>query len=51
MLPDHQGLTCTVLTEPARIALDAIHNRMPVIVDPDGARTFLDGCEIDAVPP
>ena len=27
-------------------ALDAIHVRMPVIVHPDGARTWLDGCEI-----
>lgn len=38
-LPDYEGLTCTVLTESARTALDAIHDRMPVIVDPDGART------------
>jgi putative SOS response-associated peptidase YedK len=25
-------------------------NRMPVIVDPDGALTWLDGCEIGTVP-
>jgi len=49
-LPDYEGLTCTVLTEPARTALVAIHDRMPVIIDPDGARTWLDGCEIGAVP-
>lgn len=49
-LPDYEALTCTVLTEPARTALDAIHDRMPVIIDPDGARNWLDGCEIAAVP-
>jgi len=49
-LPDYEGLTCTVLTEPARTALDAIHDRMPVIVDPDGARTWLEDCETGTVP-
>ena len=49
-LPDYEGLTCNVLTEPARAGLEAIHDRVPVIVDPDGAQTWLDGCYIDEVP-
>ena len=49
-LPDYAGLTCTVLTEPARPALDTIHDRMPVIVDPDGARTWLEGGPTDSLP-
>ncbi len=49
-LPDYEGLTCTILTEPARPDLDAIHDRMPVIVDPDGAQDWMDGSAADALP-
>jgi putative SOS response-associated peptidase YedK len=49
-LPDFEGLTCAVLTEAARPGLDALHDRMPVIIDQDGLAQWLDGCEISALP-
>lgn len=49
-LPDYQGLTCAVLTEPARPALDAIHDRMPVILGQDGIADWLGGAPVEAVP-
>jgi putative SOS response-associated peptidase YedK len=49
-LPDFTGLTCAILTEPARDELAMIHDRQPVIVDAEGARAWLDGAPIEAVP-
>ena len=49
-LPDFSGLTCAILTEPARDDLARIHDRQPVIVDPEGARAWLTGTPIEAVP-
>ena len=49
-LPDYEGLTCAILTEPARPGLDAIHDRMPVIVDTDGAEDWLAESAIDTLP-
>ena len=49
-LPDFSGLTCAILTEPARDDLARVHDRQPVIVDVDGARAWLDGTPIEIVP-
>ncbi len=49
-LPDFTGLTCAILTEPARDDLARIHDRQPVIVDAEGARAWLAGVPIEAVP-
>jgi putative SOS response-associated peptidase YedK len=49
-LPDFTGLTCSILTEPSRDNLASIHDRQPVIVDPEGARAWLVGSPIEAVP-
>lgn len=42
-LPDYQGLTCTVLTEPAQGALAALHHRVPLMLEPGALRDWLDG--------
>ncbi|MBZ4021370.1 hypothetical protein CKO11_02695 [Rhodobacter sp. TJ_12] len=42
-LPDFTGPTCAVITEPARAPFDAIHHRMPVLLDPEAATDWLDG--------
>lgn len=49
-LPDFKGLTCAILTEPSRDDLARIHDRQPVIVDPEGARAWLEGKPIEDVP-
>ena len=49
-LPDFTGLTCAIITEPSRDDLSIIHDRQPVIVDPEGARAWLAGVPIEAVP-
>lgn len=48
--PDFTGLTCAIITEPSRDDLSINHDRQPVIVDPEGARAWLAGVPIEAVP-
>jgi putative SOS response-associated peptidase YedK len=48
-LPDYQGLTCTVLTEPARPALAFLHDRSPVMLGEAGAAAWLDGTGVGEV--
>lgn len=35
-LPDFSGLTCAILTEPVRGDLAQVHDRMPVLMPPEG---------------
>ncbi|MBW7848849.1 MAG: SOS response-associated peptidase [Bacteroidales bacterium] len=49
-LPDWQGLTCTVLTEAARGAMGAIHDRMPLMLEPDGLHLWLAGAAAENLP-
>jgi putative SOS response-associated peptidase YedK len=49
-LPDYEGLTCAILTEPAEGAVAGIHDRQPVIVDREGARLWLEGRPIADIP-
>lgn len=49
-LPDYDGLTCAILTEPAQGDVAAIHDRQPVIVGAEGARDWLAGVPVEALP-
>lgn len=49
-LPDYEGLTCTIITEPARPALATIHDRQPVMIEPDTIARWLGGGDIADVP-
>ena len=49
-LPDFQGLTCTVLTEAVRPPLDAVHDRMPLMLPPEAMDAWLDGAPVEALP-
>lgn len=49
-LPDYEGLTCAVLTEPARPGLDGIHDRMPVMMGLDAVDDWLGGGPLEALP-
>jgi putative SOS response-associated peptidase YedK len=49
-LPDFQGLTCTLLTEAATGAMADLHDRQPVMLDPDGIDPWLGGLGLDDLP-
>jgi putative SOS response-associated peptidase YedK len=49
-LPDFEGLTCAVLTEAAREPLDAIHDRMPLVIEVGAIRDWLGGCDLATLP-
>ena len=49
-LPDHAGLTCTVLTEAVRQPLDVVHDRMPVMMPVEAIDVWLDGQPVDQLP-
>lgn len=42
-LPDFEGLTCTIITEPARGPMAAIHDRMPLLIAPETLPDWLSG--------
>jgi putative SOS response-associated peptidase YedK len=48
-LPDFTGATCAVMTEPVRAPLDAVHDRMPVLVLPEGIEQWLGGADTSDV--
>lgn len=48
-LPDYHGMTCTLITEPARAGLADIHPRTPVMLSQDGAEAWLDGADVEGV--
>ncbi|WP_080517581.1 SOS response-associated peptidase [Cereibacter sphaeroides] len=49
-LPDYEGPTCAVLTEPVRGALAQVHDRMPVMMGLEAAADWLGGCPVEALP-
>ena len=49
-LPDWQGETVTMLTEPAEGMIAAIHDRQPIIVDADAATAWLKGGGVEDIP-
>lgn len=48
-LPDFHGLTCAILTEAVRPPLGDVHDRMPVLVDMEGAEAWLRGTDLPDV--
>jgi putative SOS response-associated peptidase YedK len=48
-LPDFEGTTCAILTEPAKGLLSIFHDRQPVLLDRDAARMWLDGKFIEDI--
>jgi len=48
-LPDFAGATCAILTEAVRAPLDQVHDRMPVLLTPEGMAAWLAGAAADAV--
>jgi len=48
-LSDYKGLTCTVITEPARGELMSLHDRQPVMLTLDGVGQWLSGKDIAEV--
>lgn len=49
-LPDFEGLTYTILTEPAEGSLQELHPRMPVMLDESGYRSWAAGAVLDTLP-
>jgi putative SOS response-associated peptidase YedK len=49
-LPDFSGLTCAVLTEAVRPPLDAVHDRMPLLLEPGAVAAWLGGCALADLP-
>ncbi|MGP3696259.1 SOS response-associated peptidase [Rhodobacter sp. NSM] len=49
-LPDYQGSTCAVLTEPVRGDLTGVHDRMPVMIGLESADDWLGGCPVEELP-
>ena len=49
-LPDYAGLTAAVLTEPVRSPLDAVHDRMPLMLEPAAMAAWLGGCPVEELP-
>ncbi|ODM44038.1 hypothetical protein A9O63_19210 [Cereibacter johrii] len=49
-LPDYEGPTCAVLTEPVRGALAQVHDRMPVMMGLETATLWLGGYPIEELP-
>ena len=49
-LPDYVGLTATVLTEPVRSPLKAVHDRMPLMLEPAAMAAWLEGCPVEELP-
>jgi putative SOS response-associated peptidase YedK len=48
-LADFAGLTCAVMTEAVRPPLDAVHDRIPVLLPPDGVLPWLQGVPVEQV--
>ena len=49
-LSDFVGLTCAVMTEAVRTPLDSVHDRMPVLLEPETLSDWLDGCALADLP-
>lgn len=48
-LPDFAGPTCAVMTEAVRAPLDAVHDRIPVLLTPESLPDWLEGKGLDAI--
>ena len=48
-LPDFEGLTCTILTEPSTGAMASLHSRRPVMLAPEHFAEWLDGAAPEAL--
>lgn len=49
-LADYHGLTVATVTEPARGGMARVHDRMPVILGPEGMKLWLAGAPIEDIP-
>ena len=49
-LPDYEGLTYTILTEPAQGSLKDLHPRMPVMLDESAYSDWTTGTQLAALP-
>lgn len=49
-LPDFEGPTCAILTEPAAPDLAWLHDRQPVMLGPEGVEAWLAGAPVADVP-
>lgn len=48
-LPDFAGATCAILTEAVRAPLDAVHDRMPVLLTPESMADWLGGAPAEGL--